>query len=55
MTTAVAYGSTFPNPQDAFYATHRSSETLTADEANIAELDGVAAASKEPNTGSGGG
>ena len=55
MTTAIAYGSTFPNSQDAFYATHRSSEALAADEANIAELDGVAAASKEPNTGGSGG
>ena len=43
----------FPNTQDAFYATHRSSETLAADKANIAELDQVAAASKERNTGCG--
>ena len=53
MTTAVAYGSTFPNTQDTFYATHRSPEALAADKANIAELDQVAAASKEPNTGCG--
>ena len=55
MTTAIAYGSTFANPYDTFYATHRSSEALAADEANIAELDRVAAASKGPNTGGGGG